>query len=189
MLEMLRAHGTATQLELEIRDNRAKVRISAAFPVAVHRSLHLNGAALHRSQAVRHRKFGVVVRMNAQRHRNRLLCPLERPPDMGSQASAVGVAQDDNIGAAFRRGAQSSERVVGVGAEPVEEVLGVIDGFASLRFQKSNRVSYELAVPLQWDLRAVVTWKSQDLPKMVTTGVDASRRDLRLESSSGWFLG
>src|SRR5437667_12006049 len=113
MLEMLRAHGTATQLELEIRDNGAKVRISAAFPVAVHRSLHLNGAALHRSQAVRHRKFGVVVRMNAQRHRNRLLCPLERPPDMGSQASAVGVAQDEYIGAAYRRRAQNTGRYVG----------------------------------------------------------------------------
>jgi hypothetical protein len=32
---------------------------------------------------------------------------------------------------------------------------------------------------------AAVTWKSQDLPKMVTTGGPASTRALRLGSSSG----
>ena len=80
---------------------------------------------------------------------------------------------------------QRRQRVLAVALEAVEEVLGVVDDLVAVLAEVGDRVadhargSRRSVVP-----SASVTWKSQDLPTMVTTGVPASSRACRLGSAS-----
>ena len=124
--ERLLGHHAVAQLELEIRDQRHQVEVAAALAVAVDRPLHLHAARPHRGERVGHREPRVVVRMDAERHRQapaQLQDPLGH--DLG-QLPAVGVAEDDRVGAGFLRRVERRERVPAVEPPAVEEVLRVV---------------------------------------------------------------
>ena len=52
-------------------------------------------------------------------------------PDLLGHGAAVGVAEDEELGAGLGRGLEGLERVAGVGLPAVEEVLGVEDHLAA----------------------------------------------------------
>src|SRR5262249_3523255 len=60
--------------------------------------------------------------------------------DLFGQTAAIRVAEDDRFGAAVQRCVQGVERVFRTGAEPVEEVFGVIEHAASVVFQMADSV-------------------------------------------------
>ena len=59
-------------LQRQVGDHRHQIGIAAAFPKAVDRALHLDGARIHRGQRVGHGQFAIVVAMDADRHSVRL---------------------------------------------------------------------------------------------------------------------
>ncbi len=123
------------ELELERGQDRDQVGVAAALAVAVHRALHHARALLDRDQRVGHAAAGVVVGVDADLHAIAQLGDHARGGlgDLRRQRRAVGVAERDVLGARLGRGAQAAQRVVGVVAEGVEEVLGVVDHALALR--------------------------------------------------------
>ena len=59
--ELLLGHALVAELQLEVGDDRDQVRVSAAFPVAVHRPLDVNRSAIDAGERARHPAAGVVV--------------------------------------------------------------------------------------------------------------------------------
>ena len=112
-------------LEDQARDDRHEVGVAAALAEAVERPLHLADALGDRGQRVRHRALGVVVHVDPERRPHVLLHGLQNRHQLGRQCAAVRVAQHEPLGARVLRGLQRGQRVLAVGAEAVEEVLGV----------------------------------------------------------------
>ena len=75
--------------------------------------------------------------------------------DEAGQAAAVGVAEDDPVGARFGRGLQGGQRVVPVGPVAVEEVLGVVDHLFALAAQEGDAVADHGQVLFQRGLQDV----------------------------------
>ena len=106
-------------------------------------------------------------------------------PNVGGQRATVSVAQHNHIGARFFRGLQRGQRMFGIGLKPIEEMLGVVNHFLPARFQKGHRLTHPMFSSSEIP-RAVLTCRSQLLPKMVTTGVLASTSAFRFGSFSAW---
>ena len=113
---------------------------------------------------------------------------LERAADVAEDAhqlvgqrAAVGVAQDERPGAGLAGRPQRGERVVAVGLVAVEEVLGVVDHLAAVVGDEADRVRDHVQVLAGVAPRTSVTWSSQLLPKIVTTG-----RLGRDQLAAGW---
>ena len=147
-----RAGGQHAELELqlEIGDDHAEVGVAAAFTVAVDRALHVSRAGADRRQGVGHAATGVVVRMNADRHRTELRDDiLHGRLHLPRQRTAVGVAQHDGLGAALHRCRQGLQCVGRVEAVAVEKMLGVVDDALPLPAQKSHGILHHLEVFLE----------------------------------------
>ena len=128
--ELLGGDHLEAHLQLQRGQDRGQVGVAAALAVAVDRALHEPGA-------------GSRPRRASWRPRTRRRCgcgcrPRRRrraPPTTAAVASAtwsgrlraVGVAEGDVLGARLGGGAHALERVAGVVAVAVEEVLGVED--------------------------------------------------------------
>ena len=124
--ELLVGDDVDAQLELERGDDAEHVGVAAALAVAVDAGLHLRDAVLHRGQAVRDGDVGVVVAVDAERHVGEgALHDLDRLQELRRQRAAVRVAEHEAVDAVVHGGAQAGERVILVGEEAVEEVLGV----------------------------------------------------------------
>ena len=124
-----RRDALVAQLELQRGQDRDQVGVAAALAVAVHRPLDQPRAGVDGGERVGDPALGVVVGVDAdldalaERRRRRRRSPRRS----GRQAGAVRVAEGDVLGAGGDRGAQALERVAGVVAPAVEEVLGVVD--------------------------------------------------------------
>ena len=71
-----------------------------------------------------------------------------RLADFAGQSAPIGVTQHDPIRAALRGGPKGSESVIRVSREAVEELLGVVDDFASVGFQEAHGIADHLQVGL-----------------------------------------
>ena len=135
-----------------LRDDRRQVRVSTALAVAVHAALDVRGAGLDRRERVGNRHVRVVVGVDANH-------PVEPLSDLGDElghargrAPAVGVAEAQDVGARAMRRLERAERVVGVGAVPVEEVLGVVDHFLPVVLQMPDGLGNQDEVLVERDL-------------------------------------
>ncbi len=114
-------------LEGQVGDDAAQVDVPAALADPVDGPLDLGRPLADRGQGVGHGELAVVVGVDADRDG-------EGADDLGDgrgdpfgQGPAVGVAEDEPVGAGGDGGFEGLQGVVGVGAEAVEEVLGVVD--------------------------------------------------------------
>src|SRR5712692_7278441 len=129
------------ELQDEARDNRHEVRIAAALAEAIERPLHLADPLADGGERVRDGALGVVVHVDPQRRPHVLLHGLDRGDELGRQGAAVGVAENEPVCPSRFRGHQRGHRVVGVGAEAVEEVLGVEDDLVHPGPEERDRVA------------------------------------------------
>ena len=173
-------------LQLQRRQDRDEVRVPAALADAVHRALHEAGALTHGRDRVRDTALGVVVGVDADHlgaealdHRARGVSDLVR------QARAVRVAQSDVLGTGLERRVEAQERVLGVVAVAVEEVLGVVDDALALRAQ-DRRPSRRSAARFSCGsvLMTFSTCSFQVLPTRVQTGAKDSPRSVSAGSSA-----
>ncbi len=153
--QLLVGHALVAELELEVRDDRDQVGVSAPLPVAVHRALDVDRALLDRGERARDAAAGVVVAVDPDAHARRLEPDHDRADrrgDVVGQRAAVGVAADDRVRARLGRGDNAADRVPRVVGEPVEEVLGVVDDALALVDQERDRLGDHPQVLLAVDL-------------------------------------
>ena len=129
MPKSLGGHALVAHLELQGGQDGRQVRVSGPLAVAVHRPLDEAGARVHGGERIGHPAFGVVVRVDPD-----LGTVTERLGDgagglghLRRQARAVGVAQRHVLRPGGDGRPQALERVLGILAPRVEEVLGVVD--------------------------------------------------------------
>src|SRR5438270_4115701 len=106
------ADRVVTELQLEVADYGAEVRVAATLAVSVHAALHLREALFNSRESIRNREVGVVMAVDSER-------AVETLADFGAdlleargQCAAVGIAQAENVSPGVPRGL---ERLEGVG--------------------------------------------------------------------------
>jgi hypothetical protein len=149
--EMPVGRGAQAELQLQVRNDHAQVRIATALTVAVDGSLYVAGSAPDGSQAVRHAAPGVVVSMNANAMPRRLDHAGGDFRHLPGQAPAVRLAEHDGLCAAADRGPDGLHRVARVGREAVEEVLRVVDHTAPGLPEKGDALLDQLQVLVERD--------------------------------------
>ncbi len=114
------------RLQLQRRDDRHQIGVAAALAEPIERALDLPRAGAHRGERIRHRLFGVVMRVDADMVARHVLHHLaDDRLDLVRQGAAVGVAQHDPARARFVRGFRAGERIVRIGLVAVEEMLAI----------------------------------------------------------------
>ena len=130
------------RLQLQGRDDRDQIGVAAALAEAIERALDLARAGAHGRQRVRHRLFGVIVRMDADMVAGHVLHHLaDDLLDLMRQRAAIGVAQHHPARARFVRGLGAGERIFGVGLVAVEEMLAVDQHLAALLLRGLHAVA------------------------------------------------
>src|SRR5437870_7823114 len=155
LLELRGADAVPAVLQLQHRDHRHQVRVPAALAEAVDRALHLHAAVRDALDRVRDRQLAVVVAVDAERGRDRGPGRVHAGPDRGRQGAAAGVAEADEGRTRIGRGAHTRERVVAVGGETVEEVLGVEDDLVGPLTKVGDGVVDDLEVLRQRDAQVL----------------------------------
>ena len=150
----LAADRLEAQLELQRRQDRHEVGVPAALPVAVHRALdEARAASTATSELATPQPASSWVWMptwtaaELDHHRGGGLGHLAR------QRGAVRVAERHVLGTGLRGGPEAAQRVGGVVAPGVEEVLRVVDHALALAHEERHRVGDHPQVLLGVDLR------------------------------------
>ena len=137
------------ELEREVRDHRAEVRVADSLSVAVDRPLHLAGSGGDCSERVGDRELAVVVRVNPYA-RVELLGHLgDGLLDLAGQRPAVRVAERQPVGAGTCGGSQDGQGIGAVRPVAVEEVLGVEHDLSPVLFEERDRVGDHRQVLVQ----------------------------------------
>jgi hypothetical protein len=116
-------------------------------------------------QAVGHRQLGIVVAVDADRRRHLRADGVDRRGDFPRHAAAVGVAQTEHVGARIGGDLHALERELGIGAVPVEEVLGVVDDLVDVTLQVADGVVDEPRSSPQRDAQVVAHVHVPALPE------------------------
>src|SRR5579884_1774090 len=131
----LGADGCMAQLQLQHRNDRAKVGVAAAFAVSVDRALHMGRPLLDGSDRVRHAQVAIVVGVDPD---HAVQAPTHFSKNLhqarGDRPS-VGVAQNDRIRAGGLRRFDGAQSKGGIRDVAVEEMLGVVDHFFAVLLQ------------------------------------------------------
>jgi hypothetical protein len=140
--ELVVLETVVAELQLEVGDDRHQVGVAGPLAVAVHGALDMARANLNRGDRVSDAALRVVVTVDSDAHvaierRRGRAC---RGGDLRRQRRSVGVAEHDRLGPGFSCRSQTGDRVVGLGAPAVEEVLGVVDHPLALAAQEIDRV-------------------------------------------------
>ena len=98
-------------------------------------------SGLEGSDAIGHAQSTVVVGVNAQGSIELALSKGGDARDFRRQASAVGIAQADDIGTGLLGRLPRGQRVLGLILEAVEAVLGIVHHGFSVVFQEADRVA------------------------------------------------
>src|SRR5947209_12794394 len=105
------ADRVVTELQLEVADYGAEVRVAATLAVSVHAALHLREAFFDSGESIRNREVSIVVAVDAER-------AVKTLADLGadflqarSQRTAVGIAETENVSPRVPRGLECLERV------------------------------------------------------------------------------
>src|SRR5213594_247149 len=155
LLQLRGRHAVIPVLQLQHRDHRHQVRVPTTLAEAVDRALHLHAAvrdALHR---VRDRQLAVVVAVDAERGWHRAPGRVHAGADRGRQRAAARVAETDERRARVRGRPHARERVVVVGRETVEEVLGVEDDLVGPLAEVGDGVVDDLQVLRERDAQVL----------------------------------
>src|SRR6266403_2048589 len=155
LLQLRGRHAVIPVLQLQHRDHRHQCRVPAALAEAVDRALHLHAAVRDALDRVRDRQLAVVVAVDAERGRDRGPGRVHAGPDLGRQGAAARVAQADEGRARVGRGAHARERVVAVGRETVEEVLGVEDDLVDPLAEEGDGIVDDLQVLRERDAQVL----------------------------------
>ena len=147
--QLLVADAVLPHFELEGRDDGAQVGVAAALAIAVDGPLDMDNPRFDGHQRVGYRHLAVIVGVDAQGRRRRLLHLDDDGSDGGGQGSAVGIAQHQHVGAGLGGSGQRPQRIVGIGPVAVEKVLGVIDHLPPLRLEIAHAVGDHAQVLLQ----------------------------------------
>src|SRR5690606_251624 len=121
----LQRDDLAAALEHEVRGDGEQVGVAAPFAVAVRGALGVDRSRVHGGHGVGDGTAGVVVGVDAELYAGQGEGLGDDGPHLGGQGAAVGVAQDDGLGARLGGGADHFERVLAVELIAVEVVLGV----------------------------------------------------------------
>jgi hypothetical protein len=140
--QLLGADHLEAHLQLQRGQDRGQVGVAAALAIAVDAALHEAGAGFDRGERVGDRALGIVVGVDADLDRvaETGAHGRRRLADEGRQAAAVGVAEGDVLGPGLGRRPHTLERVCGVVAVAVEEVLGVEDRPLAPGAEEGDRV-------------------------------------------------
>lgn len=136
-------------LEFQGGDDGEEVGVADPLAVAVGRALDVGGAGVHGGQGVGDGAAGVVLGVDAEPGAGVGDDRGDDGLDLGGEHAAVGVAEDDDLGARLVRGADHGLGVLGVGAVAVEEVLAVHEDPAALLAEVGDGVADHLQVLLQ----------------------------------------
>jgi hypothetical protein len=177
--ELFVRDALVAELELQVRQDRGQVGVAGALADAVHRPLNEAGALVHGRQGVRDGALEVVVRVDPDRHVECLHHRLRRLGDLEWQARAVGVAECDVLGSGVRGGLQALERVAGVVAVAVEEVLGVVDHPLARLRQVGDRILDHRQVLLAAHLGDLLQVEPPGLPDQCHDGREAAGEELK----------
>ena len=93
--------------------------------------------------------------MNAQRRLDHPVHLREGIANIAWQSTAVGLAKDDPIGAAVLRCLETFQRIVGIGAKAVEEMLGVENHFIDPLLHERDRVGDDFQIGFLADAQIV----------------------------------
>ena len=139
--QRLGRHPAQAHLELHDGDHAGEVAVARALTVAVDHALDVGRAGLEGGDAVGHAQPAVVVGVDADGRAELALGEGGDPGDLRRQASAVGVAQADDIGPGLLGGLPGGQRVVGLVLEAVEAVLGVVHHGLPVVLEEADRVA------------------------------------------------
>ena len=142
VLEAIFGDGFDAHLEAEVGDDRDQIAVAGALAVPVDRALHLHGPADHAGDGVGDATARVVVQVHADTAVDVGHDGLHRLLHVVRQRAAVGVAQDQALGAGHGRGLEHSQRELGVVLVAVEEVLGVEEHPTPLSHEVLDRVGH-----------------------------------------------
>ncbi len=166
------------ELELERRGDRDQVGVAAALAVAVHRALDQTRPGLDGEQRVGGPAAGVVMGVDTDRRsrpelRRRPLAPPLIPGSAGMTRWCRRASRSRRPPRAPPSG--NCTRVVRIGAEAVEEVLGVIDHPLALATRKATDSAIIARFSSGSTLVTFSRCSRQVLPTSVQTGAKESR--------------
>ena len=177
-------------LELQVGDQRAEVRVAGALAVAVDAALHLDRTGADRGERRRDGAPGVVVTVNAGDAAESRGDVADHDLDAIGKRAAVGVAERDPLGAGADRRLEAAQRVVGVAAVSVEEVLGVVHHAAAVVDEPAHRVRRSSRGSRRSVVRSTsTTCRSHALPTSVMIGAIESSSVRSCRSSCGAMPG
>ena len=162
-------------LDLQVGHHGDEITIPHAFAVAVDGALHLVGTGAHGGQGIGDADAAIIVGVDAHGL-------AQEGDDLASdffdklrQGTAIGFAQHNQISTGIAGGLDGLERVLGIFAEAVEKVLGIVQHLATVLLQVGNGVGDHREVFLQGDL--------EDLGDVQGPGLahDGDGRRLRIE--------
>ena len=137
-LELGRLDAVLSHLQLQVGNDRNEVEVAAAFAEAVDGSLNLAHAHLNGGHGIRDRKLPIVVAVDSQRRFDHPIHVGERLPNIAGQSTAVGVAQNDPVGAAILSSLETFQRIIRVCAKAIEEVFRVKHHLVHAPFHESD---------------------------------------------------
>ena len=143
--KLLRRHEVVAHFELHVGDDANQVGVAAALAVAVDGALYVGTTVSDRLQRVCNASVAVVVGVDAEGDasgaRQYLIDCVHYLGYFPGECAAVGVTEDDAVGAAGNCPFEGSQRVFGVLLVAVEEMLGIVNHFASV----AGEIGYGLA--------------------------------------------
>ena len=140
-------HELVRRLEGEVGEDRDHVGVAGSLAVAVDRRLDVADPGRDRRHRVGDGELRVVVGVNAPGDRRRGLVRFQARAGVADdrqefigQGAAVRVAQDEGPAAGLAGGTERCQRVLAIGLEAVEEVLGVVHALAAGVDDEADRV-------------------------------------------------
>ena len=129
---------------MQVGNERTEIEIAAALAEPIDRPLNLAHSHLHSRHGVGHRQLPIIVTVDTQRLGNDTLKAGNRLGNIAGKTAAVGIAQNDAIGAAFFCRLEALQGVPGVRAVTVEKMFRVKNHFVHPLLHESDRVSNDL---------------------------------------------
>ena len=149
-LERGRGDALPAELQLGARDDCGEVAITGALADAVDGALDMRSARFKRSEGVGETEAGVIVRMDTD---GRLLERSDRGAggrsDFSGQGATVGVAKDDAVGTTGDGGEHGGDGVGRIFLPAIDRVFAIVDDFAAMGLQESDRIADHLEVLLR----------------------------------------
>ena len=142
LFELFGRDALVAALELQVADDRAKVRVAAPLAEPEQRALHLPRARRHRRDGVGDGEAAVVVAVDGDDDVREALANGARDAlRLVGEDAAVGVAQTQRVRARLRRALERAHRILCIRLVPVEEVFRVKYDLFAVLGQKAHALA------------------------------------------------